>query len=377
MHKCVMIFFKGLNLTYRIGYDNYTERDVYAQNKGAIDGFPSWIYRTTDANSGIWYHTLIGNYNTRLGSNWNLNIDAGADSKENTFQQSGLNSTQQLVYGLFDHSNFISHGLLDESGLYDLDFRKKDKALGVFAQTFIGFKEFLYFNLGARNSWVSTLENGNNAQFYPSASISFIPTSAFGSLKDGGVLNYLKFRAGYSTSARFPETPYTTRPALNVTTNLFVDKDGNIINSNTINDRLPNKNLKPELQKEIEVGLETKFLNNRANIDFTLYRRISEDQILDRDLDGSTGFLLQQINAGNLRNKGIELALGYTVVKKRNITWQLDANFGTNRSLVYDLPEGITQIVLQGFSSRGTIARNGQPLGVIYGTYVNKDAKTR
>lgn len=369
-------FFKGLNITYRVGYDSYSELTAFGQNKGGVNNLITGIYRTTQANNQIWYHTLIASYAKELGANWRLNIDAGADDRENYYQQTGMNSTQQLVYGLFDHSNFISHATIDESGLYDLDYSTKDKTIGIFAQSLLGFKEFLYFNLGARKSWVTTLEKGNNSLTYPSASVSFIPTSAFESLSSSNGLNYLKIRAGYSTSARFPELAYTTRPQLNITTNLFVDRNGNIVNSNSIDSRLANNDLKPELQKEIEVGLESKFLNNRANIDLTFYRRVSSDQILDQTLDPSTGYTIQQVNAGNLRNKGIELALGYTVIKSKNVTWQLDGNFSLNRSLVYNLPAGVKQIVLSGFSNRGTIATNGQPLGVIYGTYAVLEPKT-
>ncbi|MEO5593443.1 MAG: SusC/RagA family TonB-linked outer membrane protein [Chitinophagaceae bacterium] len=366
---------KNLDIIYRLGYDKYNENNVNAQNKGGIDGWPTGIFRTTNGENTIWYHTLFADYKTTFGSKWNLTVNAGVDSRENNYQQSGLNSTQQLVYGLFDHSNFISHGITNEADV-DLDFQQRDLTLGAFVQGLLGYKEYVYLNLGGRKSWVSTLEKGNNSLFYPSVSLSFIPTSAFAVLKTSQVLNYLKLRAGYSTSARFPETPYTTRPVLNITTNLFVDRSGNIVNSNAISDRLANTGLKPELQQEAELGLEAKLFDNRLSFDFTVYRRISKDQILDRELDNSTGFTLQQINAGNLRNKGIELAAGYTVIRRKNLSWQLDGNFTLNRSLVYDMPQDIEQIILAGFSTRGNIAKNGLPLGVIYGTYVQRDAKS-
>ncbi len=161
--------------------------------------------------------------------------------------------------------------------------------------------------VGGRNSWASTLESDNRSIFYPSLTASFIPTSAFEGLKNNRMINYLKLRAGYSTSANFG-TPYTTRPVLNINTNQFVDRAGTVINSNSIDNRLANPNLQPELLKEWEAGLEGKLFDNRFSFDFTYYDRNSQDQILSRDLDPSTGFTGTSINAGSVRNKGIEVA---------------------------------------------------------------------
>ena len=105
-------------------------------------------------------------------------------------------------------------------------------------------------------------------------------------------------------------TPYTTRPVLNINTNQFVDRAGTIINSNSIANRLANPNLQPELLQEWEAGMEGKLFDNRFSFDFTYYDRNSKDQILSRDLDPSTGFTVTSINAGSVRNKGIEIAAG-------------------------------------------------------------------
>ncbi len=108
------------------------------------------------------------------------------------------------------------------------------------------------------------------------------------------------------------------------------------------------------------------------NLDLTFYRRIASNQILDRELDPSTGFTVTTINAGSVRNQGIELALGYTVIKSKNWRWQLDGNYTLYRSLVYDLPKDVKQIVVGGFTNEGLFAMEGQPLGVIQANYTRK-----
>ncbi|HRI19436.1 MAG TPA: TonB-dependent receptor, partial [Panacibacter sp.] len=363
---------KGLSVSYRVGFDNYSEQQLYAQNKGGVF-FNQGIYRTSTGTNTIWDHTIFANYNTDLNKNWNLSIDAGANSRENIYAQTGLSSTQQLVFGLLDHGNFITHKTTSEDGS-DLDYTIRDQTVSIFTQAVFGYKEFLFFNAGARNSLTSTLEKSNRSLFYPGGSISFIPTSAFAGLRTKNV-NYLKLRAGYATSARFP-SPYSTRPSLNITTRAFVDRATNAVNVNSISDLLPNPDLQPELQTEVEVGLEGKFIDNRLSVDLTMYKRVAKDQILRRDLDPASGFTVTYINAGNLTNKGIELQLGYTVIRNDRWRWQLDALYTLNKSLVSDIPSDVKQIVIAGYSNLGNVAINGQPFGVIQGNYIQRDSKT-
>jgi hypothetical protein len=159
---------------------------------------------------------------------------------------------------------------------------------------------------------------------------------------------------------------------LAIATNTFSDRASNIYNLNSISNRLPNPNLRPELLQEIEFGFEGKLFNNRMNVDFTYYNRNSRDQILSRDLDPSTGFTVTSINAGSVRNKGIELQLGYTVVRNKDWNWQVDVNYFQNRNRV-SLPSDIKQIVIDGFSNEGLFAIDGKPLGVIQGSYSLRD----
>ena len=148
------------------------------------------------------------------------------------------------------------------------------------------------------------------------------------------------------------------------------------MNTNAISDQLPNPDLKPELQQEIEAGLEGKFFKSRASSDLTLYKRISKDQILNRDLDPSTGYLTQLVNAGKVTNKGIELGLGYAVIQNKNWKWQLDALYTINESMVSDIPADLKEIVYAGYTDLGNFAINGYPLGMIKSYYFQRDPKT-
>ncbi|HLK27132.1 MAG TPA: SusC/RagA family TonB-linked outer membrane protein [Puia sp.] len=366
---------KKLSVNYRFGLDIYTENQTTEVNKGGISGgagYVNGLYRTTSAFNSILNHKVTLNYNTEFANNFSLNVVGGAEIRHDNYSQSGLRSTYQIVYGLFDHSNFISHDINSEGG-YDLDYETQKITAGVFASADLGYKDYLYLNVSGRNDWVSTLESSNRHLFYPGVSLSFIPTQAIEGWNNNKTVNYLKLRAGYSTSAHFPD-PYQTRAFLNLTTNAFVDNAGNVVNVGSVPNLVPNPNLKPELLRETEVGIEGKFFDNRISLDLTGYFRTATNQILNRQLDASTGYTSTTINAGAVDNKGIEANLGLVVVKSRDWRWELNGILTVNRSKVHGMPDDIKQIELGGYSGGpGSYAINGKPLGILQGNYVLLD----
>jgi TonB-linked SusC/RagA family outer membrane protein len=360
----------GLNLLYRIGLDNYSNENTLQSPKGGVQ-FPTGVYRTVDERSTTWNHNLIGSYSHRFNSDFDISSSFGADFYINNYTQSGIYSENQLVFNVWNHSNFINHSNRGEGG-GNLNYTSDVQQKGVFAEATGGYRNFLYVTAGGRNSWNSTLEKDNNHQFYPSASISIIPTSVIDALKGNKWINFAKIRFGYGTSARFPEAPYTTRSSLQINSAVFATRAGTIINTNTIPNLLPNKNLKPELLREVELGLEGRFIDNRVNLDITLYKRKSTDQILFRDLDPSTGYTTEQINGGDVENKGIEIAAGINIIRGKNANWGIEGTFTINRNKVTSLPEGIEKINVAGYTDLGGFAVVGEPLGIIEGYYVQR-----
>lgn len=368
---------KNLSALYRVGVDTYNEDNQLTVNKGGRAGgnldYENGMYRVIASTNKIVDHNFIINYLHDFNQDWNITVDAGGNLRDDSYKQDGQKSTNQLVFGLFNHSNFVNHEAKTESGEVS-NYTSHSKRFGVFASTTLGYRNFVYLNLGARESWVSTLEKANRKIFYPSASVSYLPTASINALKNNKYINYMKLRVGYATSARFPD-PYLTRSSLNIATNVFVDRTGGVTNQNKISNFLPNPNLKPELLKELEGGIEGKFFSNRITLDFTLYNRKASNQILNRDLDPSTGYTITSINAGNVTNKGIELGLGVIPVRTKNFTWQLDGNFTKNDSKVSNLPDDVKQIVTAGYTNLGNFALNGQPLGLLKGTVGSRYSK--
>lgn len=363
----------NLSLLYRVGLDTYGDDNTLQSPKGGIL-LPLGAFQSVNERNTILTHNLIATYNTRFASHFDLTLTAGGDLNTTNYKQTGIYSTTQLVFNLFNHNNFVNHSNIGQGG-GNLDFQSERESLGIFGEATAGFKDFLYATVGARNSWVSTLEPANRSIFYPSGSLSFIPTTAIESLKGNKWINYAKLRVGYATSARFPD-PYRTRAALNIGSNVFNDRTGNQINTNSIPNRLPNPDLKPELLGELEAGLEAKLIKNRVNLDFTWYDRKSTNQIVSQQLDPSSGFNEKEINVGAVQNKGVEIGLGITPLKTKNFSWDFTINFTRNRNKVTQLLEGTDQIVVSGYTNLGGFAKVGYPLGIMEGSYTQRDPKT-
>ena len=345
-----------LKALYRLGIDQLTEVDNRRVNRGGPRDIDGRLETGTNLNK-IADHVLNLQYNYQVNDDINLEGVVGTNFRKEDSDYTFLRSTNQFVFNLFNHSNFIDHFAASELST--------ENTIGAYATATFGYKDFLYVNLQGRNDWTSTLEPENRSIFYPSASLSFVPTDAIPELQNNRVINYLKLRVGYGTSAGYPN-PYQTRNALVTRTNQFAGPTG-ALNINSVSNRLGNPNLKHERHREIEFGVEARFIENRVGLDLSLYTKRSDDLIIDLDLDPATGFTNTTVNAAVITNEGVELGLNITPVRGK-VQWDANFNFTKNRSIVDEIAEGIDQVNIAGFSNLGNFAIVGEPYGVIQGT---------
>ncbi len=106
---------------------------------------------------------------------------------------------------------------------------------------------------------------------------------------------------------------------------------------------LENKDLRWELNKELNIGLDFGFLS-RVNGQIDVYQRNTVDQLLEKPLSRTTGFPSQTANVGEIRNRGIELVIN-TNILKGDFTWDLGFNLSHNESRIMSLAEGETQFI--------------------------------
>ena len=358
---------ENINLSYQASVDTYSEANVNLQNKGGVTGdaaTDSGFYDTYNNTNTIMDHKVVLNGSNISLFDDNLNIDflLGATSRSTKYDRIGVGSTGQQVFDFFNHGGF--------SNSSPIEYHSKRNILGVYGQLGLDIKDFFYVTLAGRNDWVSNMVN--NELFYPSASVSFIPTTAFPGLRSDGGINYLKLRAGYGTSANFA-TGYPTVTTINLNAQGWIDDNGNYIASNTTSSSVGNPNLKPELFAETEFGVEGK-LFGRVNFDFSYYERVTEDLIIEsQPIPVSTGASVSDTNIGEIQAKGIELDLGVDILKGDGFNWNFNVNFAKNESEVTDLGQDSDLIIYAGFTNLGNGARVGYPLGSMFGSRIARD----
>ena len=365
-------FNDNLNLDYRVGVDIYSENNTNYQNKGGVNTnsgdarLASGIYETWNNKSTIWDHTvtLTGDYT--LSEKVGLNFNVGATTRREVYDRNGTSSDGQQVFGVLRHFNFLNQNEIQLYYERNID--------GVYGQVEADYDNYLFLTVAGRNDWVSNFSTQNRSVFYPSASLSFLPTAAFDDIRSQYGINYLKLRFGYGTSANFGDLGYPIANTLFLDTKDSQTGSGSNIVSNTTGQTLGNPNLKPELLTEYEAGVEGRFWDNRVSLDLSLYKRITKDLIINRPLDPATGYVSTRTNVGEIQNKGLELDLGVDIVKNDEVNWNVDVNFNTYKSEVTDLGLDTDLVVYSGYSNLGNAAIKGEPLGVIYGSRVLRDA---
>jgi len=149
--------------------------------------------------------------------------------------------------------------------------------------------------------------------------------------------------------------------------------------------QLGDPNLKPESTVSFEVGTDLRFLDERLRLDVTAYQSNSRDQIIPVPISEASGFDTFVTNAGEIRNRGIEVTAGFTPIETNKFQWDATVNWAKNNNEVVSIREGIESITLFGssFSYGGSLTmqlRRGLEYGNLYGPvydryYENPDAE--
>ena len=352
-----------LSISYRIGIDRTSLMNNYMINKGGVQGYAvNGRYMTSNRNNVNYDQTVNLNGSVELNQDFDLSFLVGANLKSRNYELHQINSSYQFIYNFFDHSNFST----TTANSYFL----RENTYGAYANLSLSYKDYAFLEASARNDWTSTLEPENRSVLYPSTSVSVLPLKALDINNEN--LNFLKVRFGFGTSAGYP-SPYSTRGSLSTSTNVFKTNSGTTLNSNSVSNFYANAGIKPEIHKELELGIEGKFLKNRVGIDISAYTKDSEDLIIDLELDQSTGYSSSTVNSASINNKGIEAIINVVPVQSRDFTWEVTGQFSKLKSEVLSIADGISKVYVAGYTGRGNIAIPGMPFGIMEGSTIARD----
>jgi outer membrane receptor protein involved in Fe transport len=318
---------------------------------GQPDGVPSGYLRRDYFSSENNYDIML-NVNKDLTSSLNLKGVLGTNINRQIFNRTIASTNGGLgipeIYALQNSVSAIP---------YPNEYASKIGINGIYGSASLGYKNYLFLDGTIRRDHSSTLPVSNAVYYYPSVSGSII----FSELIKQQWLSFGKVRLNYAqvgNSAGFDQiqdeytilTPFNSPMSAVATTK----KD---------------PELKPEKTNSLETGLEMYFLNRRAGFDLALYKTNTTNQILPLAVSSAAGYFYKNINAGEIENKGIELALNFVPVKTSNFSWDLSINWSKNVNKVISLYPGVENYQLGAFQGGITInAHVGQPWGIIEGT---------
>ena len=303
--------FDWLNVAGRIRFDKTfitSERKIYASSfnyfakeKGAYDYFDYKDHQT--------YIDAIANINKTFGK-FSLAANVGYSYSDYASLTRGYGGNLVLVPNKFSLNNINP----SDSKIREAGGDSKVRNVAAFASAELGWRSMVYLTLTGRNDWNSRLVNSSEESFfYPSVGLSGIISEM---TKLPSFISYLKVRGSYtevgSPVSRSGMTPGT------ITTPIV----GGSLKSTDI---YPFTDYKAERTKSYEFGLTARFWK-KLSFDFTWYKSNTYNQTFIGELPESSGYKAVYLQAGNVENRGVEMALGYS------------DNFGGlqwNSSLVY------------------------------------------
>lgn len=361
---------KWLDVSYRFGVDLYN--DSRTQTTPGPFGYVDEIYPASDFGFGTIYEyhakntvlnsTFMLNFKNKFGNHLESSFKIGQDvySRERTsVSTKGDTLNDPHFYSLSNAKRVLGQSSLTQY-----------RIIGLFGDWTLGWDNYLYLNITGRNDFTSTLAKENRSFFYPSASLSWIFSE---NVKLPDWVTFAKLRASVARIGK-DAPPYAT-------------SEGYMIGTRGVDNRLPltngvspfnldpqtgDKSLVPEFTTSYEGGIEARFLNSRLGIDLTLYNNTSKSLIIPVKVPVTSGFEQVYLNAGSIRNKGVELSVNGTPVDNKDFTWNVRVNYTRNRNKVLEIYPGLTEISLEsqfGYLS-STVTQKfipGFPVGALFG----------
>lgn len=344
-------FTKDLSLMFRGGRDFFSEYR-FIKRAYSTQRFPYGQYREDKINFHETNLDFLLSYNKQLTDDWFINANFGGNRMIQKNHFNALMANKLLLPGIYSFNN--ADGPLVQRVSRP---EKQINSLYGFAQ--VAWQNKVFLDVTARNDWSSTLPQQNNSYFYPSVSLSVVLSDLL-NLKEKNGLSFAKLRAGWAQVGNDTD-PYGLADYYNFGTPVGTDPTASPSNV------LPNFDLKPEIQTSYEIGADLRFFNNRVGVDLTYYNTISKNQIIDIGVPVTSGKTERIINAGKIKNYGIELLLDVTPVKNEDFNWNTSFNFSLNRNEILELADGVDQYVYGG-NGITLVAVKGGSLGDMWGT---------
>ena len=304
---------------------------------------------------------LIGDYNHTFTSDFKIHAQLGAANYYRNNKYGSTTTDGLTVPGFYNLSNSIS----PIAGTNAMEERRTSS---VYAVLDLEFFNAVYLSATGRNDVISTLPTANNSFFYPSVT-SAVVISQLAELPEW--FSYLKARGSWSrvSSATLNDNDYTYSYLPSFNKGVIWNNQPSL----SFGDALLSANLRPQTSDSWEVGLETKFFQNRLNVEATYYQTRDFNNIVSIPISISSGYNSQLANGNVYQRKGLEIVAGGTVLKTSAFQWNVAATFSQYRRHLKEIYGGAETLDFLKVGDRtdriftGVYQRNAQG-EVIYGS---------
>ena len=312
-------------------------------------------------------HNLIATAKHTFGTNTDLTFTVGQNLNSRRLRQTFAFGEQLIAPTPYNIQNTITPRVQEYRALRHIE--------AYFGQAELSLLDQLVLNVGLRNDGFSTFGSANPRANYPKASAAWTFSNLLNHRDRTGILSYGKLHVAYGETGKEPPA-YSAVTALNSTTFFTLGGFGDALKSG-INGQgalstsliVGNPNLKPERNKETEIGADLAFLNSKIDLSATGYNKRGSDIILSAPINASANGSNQQVlNAATISNKGLELTLNLHPIQLPNAAWDVGVQYGKNKGNVLSLNGAqFINYVNEGFTGAiGTSAVGFAP-GVIQG----------
>lgn len=270
------------------------------------------------------------------------------------------------------HNISLKANMLDAKNVYMLSnvkgqlstqsLRREKSINSFYGFVSFGYRDMFYIDVTGRNDWSSTLAKGHNSYFYPSVSASVLLSEIFGLQQKTSWVSLLKLRTSWANVGNDTD-PYQLLDTYTV--------NSGFTSSYELTASLKNYNLKPENVESWEVGLEAKLFRGIWGFDVAYYDSKTTDQIISVPSDWITGASSKVINAGEVRNRGVEISTNIRPINNKKWKMNIAFNWSKNWNELVALADGVDvwQLNKNTIGNRVLIyAYPGTELGRIYGT---------
>ncbi len=354
-----------LKATTRYAIDTYSE--LQEERKAVGSGSGEFGVGRPDVTSGYSRYArdfqetnfdFMLTYRKKIADMLDLSALAGTNIRRTRSESVFVSTNNGLaVAGLYALSNTIDPMDLPEESLRIIGVN------GIFGSISLGVLDTYYIDATIRRDQSSSLPTDNNTFIYPSVTGSII----FSNLLKQDWLTLGKLRVNYAEVG-------SSAPPLSVKDTYLANSPFSGNSMATVSNTKLNSNLLPERQKAIEGGLEMNFFRSRVGFDLAFYKNNTINQLMPVSISFATGFASKWVNAGEIENKGVELALNGTPVKSGDFSWDISVNWAKNVNKVIELyvdesGNEVKNLQLAGLQGGVTInATVGEPYGTIKGT---------